>query len=213
MLMTRSMMNRKPPDVRRGQIMDAAERLFVSKGFEDTSVNDILQAVGIAKGTFYHHFVSKEAVMDAIIDRYTGLIRERSDKVLSQEHLPVHQKLFGVVLAGRVQDGSQSELLGELHRPENAAFHVRSQQRALAAMIPIMADITREGIREGLFSTRFPEEAVEMILLYAYSVFDELSVSEPEDAARKAQAFVHHVELLLGAAPDSFAYLTQVLPT
>ena len=111
------------------------------------------------------------------------LIDGRSDEVLSQEHLPVHQKLFGVVLAGRVQDGSRSELLGELHRPENEAFHVRSQQRALATMIPTMADITREGMREGLFSTRFPEEAVEMTLLYA---FDELSVSELKDAGRKA---------------------------
>jgi hypothetical protein len=151
--------------------------------------------------------------MDAIIDRYTGLIRERSAEVLAQEDLSVHQKLFGVVLAGRVQGDSQAALLGELHRPENAAFHVRSQQRALVAMVPIMADITREGIREGLFSTRFPEEAVEMILLYAYAVFDELPVSEPEDAARKAQAFVHHVELLLGATPGSFDYLSQVLPT
>ena len=82
-----------------------------------------------------------------------------------------------------MQDGSRSELLGELHRPENEAFHVRSQQRALATMIPTMADITREGMREGLFSTRFPEEAVEMTLLYA---FDELSVSELKDAGRKA---------------------------
>ncbi len=204
-------MTRKPPDERKRQILDAAEQLFVSQGFEATSVNDILDAVGIAKGTFYYHFVSKEAVMDAIIDRYTHLIRERAGEIVSQPNLPVHQKLFAVVLAAQVQGASQAELLDELHRPENAIFHLRSQQRTLTTVLPIMADIVREGIGQGIFRTEFPEEAIEMILLYASSVFDELSESEPDSGERKAQAFIHHTELLLGAEPGSFGYLSQVL--
>lgn len=203
---------RKSAVERKQQIMDAAEHLFVSKGFEATSVNDVLNAVGIAKGTFYHHFVSKEAVMDAIIERYMGLIRERASEVLAQRDLPVHQKLFGVVLAARVHGDAQAELLDELHHSENATFHLHSQQRTLETVIPIMTGVVREGVSQGVFRTAFPEEAVEMLLVYTTSVFDELSVGGPEHSARKARAFIHHVELLLGADPGSFDYLSQVLP-
>lgn len=203
---------RKSAVERKRQIMDAAEHLFVSKGFEATSVNDVLNAVEIAKGTFYHHFVSKEAVMDAIIERYIDLIRERAGEVLAQRDLPVHQKLFGVVLAARVHGDAQAELLDELHRSGNATFHLHSQQRTLETVIPIMTGVVREGVSQGVFRTAFPEEAVEMLLVYATSVFDALSVGGPEHGARKAQAFMCHVELLLGADSGSFDYLSQVLP-
>lgn len=205
------MTSRKPAEERKRQIMAAAEHLFVTQGFEATSVNDILRAVGIAKGTFYHHFPAKEAVMDAIIDHYVELIRERTRQVLDQPGLPVHQKLFGVVLAARVQGEGQSGLLDELHRPENAAFHLRSQQRTLETVLPILADIIREGVGQGIFATDYPEEAIEMILLYANIAFDDLAVAEPAQQARKARAFLHHTELLLGAEPGSFDYLAAGL--
>ena len=54
---------------RKNEILDAAAVLFMKKGFDNTSTNDILEAVGIARGTLYHHFKSKEEVMDALIDR------------------------------------------------------------------------------------------------------------------------------------------------
>lgn len=59
----------KEYEERRNEILDTAEKLFVSKGYMKTTVNDILREIGIAKGTFYHYFKSKEEVMDAIITR------------------------------------------------------------------------------------------------------------------------------------------------
>lgn len=59
----------KEAEARRNEILDAAEILFTGKGYAKTTIIDILEAVGIAKGTFYYHFKSKEEVMDAIIDR------------------------------------------------------------------------------------------------------------------------------------------------
>lgn len=59
----------KEAEEQKQAILDAAEILFTTKGYGKTTIMDILEAVGIAKGTFYYHFKSKEDVMDAIIER------------------------------------------------------------------------------------------------------------------------------------------------
>ena len=60
----------KKPEERKNEILDNAEKLFGTKGYSKTTINDILLAVGIAKGTFYYYFKSKEEVMDAIVMRF-----------------------------------------------------------------------------------------------------------------------------------------------
>lgn len=61
----------KEAAIRKNEILDAAEHLFVTKGFDKTSTNDILSEVGIARGTLYYHFKSKEEILDALIMRFT----------------------------------------------------------------------------------------------------------------------------------------------
>jgi AcrR family transcriptional regulator len=59
----------KKHDVRLHEILDAAQSLFAQKGYEETTVNDILDRVGIGKGTFYHYFQSKEDALAGVISR------------------------------------------------------------------------------------------------------------------------------------------------
>lgn len=68
----------KEASVRRNEILDAAEQLFVTKGFDETSTNDILEQVGIARGTLYYHFKSKEKILDAMIRENYGNASEKS---------------------------------------------------------------------------------------------------------------------------------------
>ena len=56
----------KKGDDRRQALIDTAERLFYSRGYEQTSIQDILDALKFSKGGFYHHFESKHALMEAI---------------------------------------------------------------------------------------------------------------------------------------------------
>lgn len=70
----------KEYEERRKEILETAERLFLKKGYTKTTVNDILKEIGIAKGTFYHYFKSKEEVMDEIIMR---IIKEDVTKAKS----------------------------------------------------------------------------------------------------------------------------------
>ena len=59
----------KAAEERKQEILDAAERLFEVKGFEGTSISNILEETGIARGTLYYHFKSKEELLDAVIER------------------------------------------------------------------------------------------------------------------------------------------------
>jgi len=53
----------------RGEIIEAATRLFVRKGFYGTSIADLAQATGLTKGALYHHFENKDALFFAVIKR------------------------------------------------------------------------------------------------------------------------------------------------
>ena len=61
--------NSKEAEERKKEILDVAEELFTVKGYDGTSTTDILERVGIARGTLYYHFKSKEEILDALIDR------------------------------------------------------------------------------------------------------------------------------------------------
>ncbi|MCD7860688.1 MAG: TetR/AcrR family transcriptional regulator, partial [Oscillospiraceae bacterium] len=59
----------KDADVRKAEILDAAEKLFQEKGYAKATTDDTLSATGIARGTLYYHFKSKEEILLAMIDR------------------------------------------------------------------------------------------------------------------------------------------------
>ena len=72
-------------DDRRTEILSAAQELFFSKGYEATTVQEIIDAVGIAKGTFYHYFESKVDLLDALIASMTEQQLQNAQAILNEE--------------------------------------------------------------------------------------------------------------------------------
>ncbi len=56
-------------EIKKQEILNTAETLFCRKGYEETSVQDILDALHTSKGSFYHHYVSKESLLDAMCEK------------------------------------------------------------------------------------------------------------------------------------------------
>lgn len=71
----------KEAEERKQEILDAAERLFASKGFDNTSISNILEETGIARGTLYYHFKSKEELLDAVIERMIEGMTARAKEI------------------------------------------------------------------------------------------------------------------------------------
>ena len=82
----------KEAEERKNEILDVAGRLFGEQGYDATSTNDILKEIGIARGTLYYHFKSKEEILDAMIDRMTEQILEKAKSIVKQTEIPVLQR-------------------------------------------------------------------------------------------------------------------------
>lgn len=191
----------KEAAVRRNEILDAAEQLFVTKGFDGTSTNDILERVGIARGTLYYHFKSKEEILDAMIQRMTKALLKKAGQIAKQKDKPVLQRLTEMMLALNVDSKLGSEIMEQVHRPQNALMHQKMQAELLAGIVPLFTDLIEEGIVQGICKTDYPEEAAEMLLLYSNTAFDALA--EDSRNERKIAAFIYHSERLLGMPRDS----------
>ena len=84
----------KEPEIRKNEILDAADTLFARKGFDNTSTGDILEMVGIARGTLYYHFKSKEDILDALIERYNRQILSAAQEAASDKRFSVKERLI-----------------------------------------------------------------------------------------------------------------------
>lgn len=188
----------KEAEERRNEILDAAEKLFGEKGFDGTSTNDILDEVGIARGTLYYHFKSKEDILDAMIERMTGRLIQKAAEIASQKELPVMQRLTMTMLSLNVDNDLGHEIMKQVHKPQNALMHQKMQKQLIASVNPLITNLVMEGIEQGICQTDFPSETTEMILLYSNIAFDELSDLSEEEFMKKIDGFIYNVERLLG---------------
>ena len=188
----------KNAEERKMEILDIAEHLFETKGFDNTSTNDILNEIGIARGTLYYHFKSKEEILDAIIDRLTKQLLEKAKEFVKQEDVPLSQQLTLIMLELNVSCGNfNHKILEQVHKPQNALMHQKIQAHLLSELTPLISTLIKEGIAQGIYQTDYPEEVAEMLFLYANTIFDYLIAHSKEEKQKKAAAFVFNLERLL----------------
>lgn len=193
----------KEAEERRNEILDVAERLFGTKGFDGTSTTDILNEIGIARGTLYYHFKSKEDILDAMIERMTGSLVAKASEIVENKDVPVLQRLTLMMMALNVNNDLGHEIMEQIHKPQNALMHQKMQERLLAGVNPIVTSLIEEGIAQGICQTDYPAEVAEMTLLYSNTVFDDLAPLGAEERQRKIAAFIYNLERLLGMEEGS----------
>ena len=193
----------KTAEERKNEILDVAEELFAEKGFDHASTNDIINRIGIARGTLYHHFGSKEEILDAIVMRMTQDAVRRAGAVIADCSMPLPERLTATILALRVNTKAGTEVIEQIHKPQNALLHQKMQERLLGGVVPLIAQLIREGNESGLFDAKYPMEAAEMIMLYSSVAFDDLAGLTDRERDRKSKAFVFNTERVLGAKEGS----------
>lgn len=183
---------------RKNEILDVAERLFCAKGFDNTSTNDILNEIGIARGTLYYHFKSKEDILDAMIERLTNQIVEKASIIALDESIPVLERLTRTILSLNVDNELGDMIMEQVHRPQNALLHQKLENRLLGQVNKLITKIAEDGIKQGIIHTDYPAEAVEMIMTYSYVAFDSMAEYTEEEEYRKIMGFIYHSERVLG---------------
>lgn len=206
----------KRAEVRQDEILDAAQRLFMIHGYDDTPIQAIIDAVGIAKGTFYHHYASKPALLDALVARTVAQSIEVVQPIVADPTLRGVDKLNAVFLRVGAWKSDHRALLTEMHRALNAEANApllaKVQRRSTDAIAPIVAEVIAQGVAEGDFDTPFPAEAAEIVLalgvILGRSIGDALLADEvkaPDVVAirRGLEAYHDGVTRVLGAKPGS----------
>lgn len=188
---------------RRNEILDVAERLFGTKGFDHTSTNDILDEVGIARGTLYYHFKSKEDILDAVINRITEQLIMKAKSIAHQKEVPVLKRLTLAVSALNVEGPLGSEIMEQVHKPQNALLHQKMQESLLSGVNPLVTELIEEAIEQGICQTDYPADVVEMTLLYSNTAFDTRMGADSERKQRKIEGFIYNLERLLGMKQGS----------
>lgn len=200
----------KAAEERKNEILDVAERLFVTKGFDNTSTNDILSEIGIARGTLYYHFKSKTDILDAMIERISKQLMEKATNIFNKRDIPVLQRLTMMMMALNVDGSLGQEVMEQVHRPQNALLHQKMQDGLLTGITPLITGLIEEGMEQGICQTDYPTEVAEMTFLYAITVFDTLSNHSEEAKNQKIIAFISNLERLLGM--ESGSMQTAILP-
>lgn len=157
--------NKYPEETVR-KILDTAERLFIEKGYDHASLQDIISATGLSKGAIYHHFTSKEAIFYAVCDR----IGQRNSEVLSQVRddprlngLEKLRTIFKVSL----QPEQQAKMFCMMpYLLDNDKFLATEMRSIFREVVPVfMEPILRQGAADGSIPTDHPKELAEAMLL------------------------------------------------
>ncbi len=193
----------KSAEERKNEILDVAEQLFAEKGFDHASTNDIINIIGIARGTLYHHFRSKEDILDALVDRMTRESVARAKIIISDKSQPILERLTRAIMALDLDAGAGTVVFEQIHKPQNALLHQKMQEHLISGVVPLIAELIREGNETALFDSPYPDEAAEMIIVYSNIAFDEFAGLTEEQMMQKSKAFACHTERILGSKEGS----------
>lgn len=150
---------------RRAGLVSAAARVFAEQGVSDTSVSDIVRAAGVAQGTFYLYFESKDDVILAVVEDVAEQMMAGFAEAMQASGTPV-ERLRALVggFADRTQDESVADVAAFIHRPENVSLHDRFAEQFVPRLLPIVEELIRDGVADGSFDVPDPRAAAWFIL-------------------------------------------------
>ena len=179
--------------LRRAELVEAAAAVFSSKGVSATSVDDIVRAAGVAKGTFYLYFATKDDAVGAVATWMVGSVADRIAEVAGDpSRSPVDRLLaFGAEVVQVGREPYERDLIEVFHRPENRLLHDRMSERALERLKPAVAAIIADGMDVGQFRRQDPVRAAACVLACFGSLHEVVSdPGDVPDAIDELNAFV-----------------------
>ncbi len=150
----------KEPEERKKEFVNAAEELFLEKGYEKTSVSDIVKKVGVAHGLFYYYFDSKEEMIDQIVERMMADILEKLDQITDDEKLSAEEKMKRFMLHSLSEKKQRGYLMKYYSEKGSPALYFKLLDKIIDRLTPPLVKIVEQGVEEGSFETSYPEQTV-----------------------------------------------------
>ncbi len=171
---------------KRHAILDVAQQYITTKGYEQMTTQDILEALQISRGAFYHYFESKQALLMALVERIGEQTEQLLLPIISDHEMPAQDKLLRVFAVLNQYKQANLDMVFSFMRvwyaDGNALFRQKLYLARVKRLAPRLSQIIGQGVTEGVFTTAYPDQAARTILAlledFGYATVELLLVEE-----------------------------------
>lgn len=187
------------------ELTKIAYKLFLTKGYENTSIDEIIKEAGIAKGTYYYYFASKEETLEEVINLILDNMVSRAKQVIEMP-LTAIEKFISVIMCFK-PSVEEEQLSNTIHLPENVVMHQKMNKRIITEAVPILVKVVEQGNNEKLLNCKDNiYEKVKTTLLLSQSLFDDLNYTEQD-----VVVYIGILENLYGAEKGSLDFVKKLI--
>jgi AcrR family transcriptional regulator len=208
---------------KREAILDHAAMLVRTVGYEEMSIQDLIDGLGISRGALYHYFDSKQAVMEALVDRMGNVAVETLLPIIRDPDLTALEKFRRYVNGSIMIKAGSQELITDLIRGWQREENLRIRHKLAAATLDrtapmILEPIIRQGVAEKTFDTAYPAQTARIIAGIWLGLADSLIMLIAQDADESViteqvttliSATTTGIERILGA-PEGSLHIDRV---
>ena len=209
--------------VRREAFLDAAQRLIQTEGYEAMSIQDLLDELDTSRGAFYHYFDSKQALLEAVAERFGDAAIAALAPVVAEPDLPAGQKLervFGVIQSFKAERRELVLAIADVWASDaNAIVRDKIRRLSLRRLTPLLAEVIEAGDREGAWTAPGSGEETAGLLLGLMLSFQERALDLLrgrmagtvgfEEVTRSIDVFASAFERILGAPAGSLTLIDE----
>jgi len=196
------MARNKFPEQTLDQILKVSTRMFTEKGYEKTSIQDIIDELGMSKGAIYHHFKSKEDILGAVMEKQLDRAQKRFAELIRNTHAPnARAKLVSIleniIVDPDVQSNSMDQVLSTQIR--NPQFVLAGIKKGVQQDARIIAEIMEQGKQDGSISAEYPLECAETFMLLVNIWINPFLFERDQLQTVERLRFLQHMMRLMGA--------------
>lgn len=192
---------------RRNEIVALARHLFLTKDYEQITMQHMVDALGIAKGTIYYYFTCKEDLLRAVVENIIEEDIARKQALIEKTPGNALDKIRALIELDSMAV-KHPAILEHLHKPSNVGLHTQLLATTLIKEVPLYGELIRQGCDEGIFQTNTPLECAEFIIAGIQFLTDKgIYPWDESDLSRRANAFPAILEAVLQAPSGSFQFM------
>ena len=167
----------KDPEVRRRELIDTAQRLFMERGYEHTAISDIVKELDIAQGTLYYYFRSKEDILEAVVEKSIAVLEQSVIQLISDDGVDEAIRLNAAIngILGFVSQ--RNDFADFIHQDINAVMHAKLEKATVERIVPILSDLVVKGNANGRLNIENPTETVEFLSTALVYIFHQPDIN------------------------------------
>jgi len=194
----------KKGEKRKKMLLKIAYDMFLTKGYDNTSIDEIIEKAQIAKGTYYYYFQSKEQMLEEVIDMMIDNETKMAEQIIRTD-ISVPQKIVGIITSMKPTEEEQP-IKNSLFQDENVLMHHKVRKKLIDTLTPLLSEVIKEGVNEGIFKCDNIPERVKMLLIISDGTFNEGTFSQ-----RDISVFIDMTEKLLGAENGTMNFIYNLI--